>query len=298
MLQGYPFFGTGAAAPTSDNVTFYDPILGADVSTLTIRGSKRQQKVLGISFVSDAPSLGSRLELRLGNQITEDRVIDVFPTLDGDLATQPVTLLNFQDLGGIPINEDETIDIRLFDPGAAELMAGVLWLEDGEPTRGIPPGRIITLLCGGTNDVTTDLAVTGFDMDSVKLVNEHLYTPFAVIVRPEDKILQALLLKAGKDSMTLPPSGKMVYPSMPLQFSGSQWNNGFVKGYAEAQAATKFEAIIFCTESASDKTPPANAPPLQVAQGSGITQDLMAPITGVSARAITRPRNSILARRV
>jgi len=262
MLTGYPFQGTGAAAPTADNVTFYDPILGKDVTALTIRGDRRDQVIRGISFASDAPGLGSRLELRIGNQITDDRVIDVFPTLDGDLVTQPINTLNYIDLGGIPVVEDETIDIRLYDPGAAELMSGVLWLEDGEPTIPIPSGRIVSLRFGGTNDCGTTLAVTGFDMDSVKLVNERLYTPFCAMVRPEDKVIEALILKAGKDAMTLPPTVKMIYPTAPIQFTGNEYNSGYVVGYAEAQSATKFEAIVYCVESEGVRQATSNAAPV------------------------------------
>ena len=270
MLQGYPFYGTGAATPTADNVTFYDPILGSDVTTLTIRGNKRDQRVLGISFCSDAPGLGSRLELRLGNQITGDKVIDIFPTLDGDLVTQPVNTLNFIDLGGIPLLEQETIDIRVIDPVAAELMSGVLWLEDGEPELKIPSGRIITLRFGGTNDAGTTLITTGFDMDARKLINERRYTPFAVIVRPEDKVIQALLLKAGKDVMTFPPSGRMNYKSAPLSFTGAEYNSGYVVGYVQVQAATKFEAIVFLTESEGERSAGPNAPATVPFTPSGI----------------------------
>lgn len=289
MLQGYPFQGTGAAAPTADNVTFYDPILGSDVSTLTIRGSKREQKVVGISFCSDAPALGSRLELRIGNQVTGDRVIDIFPTLDGDLATQPINLLNFIDLGGIPVQEMETIDIRLYDPGAAELMSGVLWFEDGEPTIPIPNGRIITLRFGGSNDCGTTLATTGFDMDSRKLINERLYTPYMVIVRPEDKVIEALLLKAGKDVMTLPPSGRMVYPSAPLQFTGAEYNSSYVVGYAEAQAATKFEAIVFCVESEGPRPASATAPAVTLSTASGIPGSVAPALIGQVVTGKVRP---------
>lgn len=266
MLQGYPFYGTGAIAPTVDNSTILDPILEASVTGITQRGKSKQVHIMGMSFNTDIPALGSRLELRVGNQPTPARVIDAFPQFDSNISTQLHQVLNYIDLGGIPVNEDEFIDIRMIDPGAAEIMSGVLWVEDHEPEIPIPKGQMVTLKFGGTNDCGTTLAVTGFDMDSRKLINERLYTPYDVEVRPEDQAIQAMIMRAEKDSMTLPPIGRMIYGKAPLQFTGQQYNSGQVIGKMMAVAATKVEIIMRLIESEGQNKAPSNAP--QVAPAS------------------------------
>jgi len=261
MLQGYPFKGTGAATPTSSNATIYDPILEATCTTLTIRGKIGFVSLIGVSFGSDIPALGSRMQIKVGNDEPSYRFIDVFPTFDLDLVSEQIYVKNFIDLGGIHVSEDELIDIRLYDPGAAEVMSGVLWVEDFEPSIPIPKGRVTSIKCGGTNDGGTSLATTGFDMDSRKLSIHRLYTPFMVCGRPEDKICEVAILRAEKDVMTLPQMGCMVYPTAPIQFTGQQYNSGQVLGKLQVQAATKVEFIIYMIESPlrSDPDPPGAA---------------------------------------
>lgn len=249
MLQGYPFYGTGAAAPTADNVTLLDPILRVSVDKLTQRGKEDKVAIAGISLVSDVPGFLSRAEVRVGNSLVDAHVIDVHPILDGNLPTIDPNQLNFIDLGGFVVKEDDYVDIRLVDPGASEKFAGVLWVEDFEPRGTIPSGRVVTLRFGGSNDGGTSLATTGFDMDSRKLQDDAVYTPYMVQVMPEDQLIQAAFLEANKDAMTLPPAGMMVYPHVPLQFTGKQWNNGQVIGKVQMVAAAKFHAILYLTES-------------------------------------------------
>lgn len=226
-----------------------DVYLEATITTVTIRGEKADVAIMGISFSTDAPALGSRVELRIGNQPVPAHVIDMLPILDSDLATEPVSVVNYQDLGGVHVNENELLDIRLYDPGAAELMSGVIWVEDFEPAMRIPEGKIITLKIGGTNDGGTSIAVTGADMDGRKLQDKAVYTPFKAVVRAEDKVVQYFSLRVGKEAMALPPHGTMIYPNAPLQFTGQQWNAGQVIGKLQVQAATKVECILYCTES-------------------------------------------------
>ena len=161
----------------------------------------------------------------------------------------------------------------MIDPGAAELFAGVLWVEDFEDEVPIPSGQMVTLKFGGANDVTTAIAATGFDMDSRKLINERIYTPYMVEVRPENTLMEGLWLQAGKNVMTLPQSGRMIYPSAPLQFKGQEYNSGFVVGKGIAQAAGKFEAIMYLIESEGQ---------LEASKGSPQVEEATAPaIPGV-----------------
>jgi hypothetical protein len=295
MLQGYPFYGTGAAAPTADNVTMLDPVLEASVTGITRRGAKGYVDVMGISLYCDAPALGSRAELRVGNQPTPARVIDIFPNNDADMVSDPSKIMAYQDLGGIRCAEDEVIDIRLYDPGAAEIFSGVLWVEDYEPEIPIPKGQIVTLRFGGTNDGTTGLIATGFDMDSRKLINERLYTPFELIVRPEEeaKIVQACILRAEKDVMTIPPGGRMVFKSAPLQFTGQAYNNGQVVGKVQVSAGTKVEIIMKCIESEGQVKASSSSPTVDTVKPNTGLPGIIAAANLVGATGLKAPMTGV-----
>lgn len=286
MWQGYPFKGTGAVSPGT-TATVYDPILRVAVTTITIRGTKRMVTVQGVSVASDAPGLGSNIRVKVGNSEPDYRYFDVPPSHDGDLATGPVHTANYHDMGGYEVHEMETISILIVDPGAAELVSGVLWVDDGEPYIPIPGGRIVVLKCGGTNDGGTSIAATGFDMDARKLENGNLYTVFKVITRPEDKVIEVALLAAGKEVMTLPPVGMMVYGNTPLQFTGAQYNAGQVVGYLQVQAATKAEFWIYLVEQMTRETTPS-APPIVVAP-----QHLPGAVTLLGVQQNIKPKPSI-----
>jgi len=71
-------------------------------------------------------------------------------------------------------------------------------------------------------------------------------------------------MAAGKDVMTFPPVGRMVYPTAPLQFSGTQYNAGHVVGYVQVAAAAKIDVRIWLIESAMPTgEQPVSAVPLQ-----------------------------------
>lgn len=290
MLFGLSFYGTGAAAPTAHNATMKDCVLEATVTTLAERGARKENRIMGISFSSDAPALGSKLELRIGNSPLPGHVHTVFPGQDADLVTEPNNLLNYYNLGGIPVNENELIDIRLYDPGAAELMAGVVWIEDGEPEIPIPNGRIIYLLIAtGANDGATTLSTTGFDMTTVKLQDNAIYTPFRAVVRPEDKVIQWCLIRAGKDAMALPPCGRMDFPTAPLQFTGRQFNSSQVIGKIQVQAATKAEILLGLVE-----TFPTGPGPGEVAiVGTGVPKPQNDVILGAGGAIQARPVGNV-----
>lgn len=261
MLNGYPYYGTGNTG-TDVTATIMDPLLRATTTTLTIRGTKRTVKIMGISPATDGPAWNIWHRVKVGNTEPDYRYVSVFPSMDADSPASQLHTSTYQDLGGIIVNELETISIIIDDPGVAN-HSGVLWVEDGEPELGIPIGRIVTLLCGGTNDGTTAIAVTGFDIPTDKLENGYNYTLFKAQTMPEDKVIQAAFLQAGVQVATLPPVGTMVYPTNAITFTGEQWNASQVKGYVQQQAATKFRSILWLVETASDRASP-NAPPIAV----------------------------------
>ncbi len=251
-LVGYAFKATGAALGTV--ATIYDPVLRAAITTLTIRGDKRTVNVQSCVYNSDAPGLGSHATLSVGNDGVDRYVYDMFPNLDGDLATQPVMLNGMSDLGGFEVNENETMTITVYDPGAAELTSGVLYVEDGEPTYDIVSGRPVTLSFGGTNDAGSSISITGGDKPVVKLEENYNYGVIGGKVRSEDKICEVnILLDGNGHSCTLPGMGKIVLPAFAFVFTGAQWNQGSVNQYLQVQAATKVETIYDVIEFASSK---------------------------------------------
>lgn len=261
MLQGYPYYGTGNTG-TDVTATIMDPILRATTTTLTIRGGKRQVKILGITGYVDAPAWNIFHRVKVGNTEPDYRYVTFFPSMDADSPASQLHTTTYMDLGGIIVNELETISIIIDDPGTAN-HAGVLWIEDGEPEEKIPSGRIVTLLCGGTNDAATAIAVTGFDLDSNKLENGYNYSLFKCQMMPEDKVIQAAFLQAGVQVATLPNCGTMIYPSNAITFTGEQWNASQVKGYLQVQAATKCRCLLWLVETATNRSSP-NAPPISV----------------------------------
>jgi len=266
MLQGYPYQATGNSG-TDVTATIYDPVLLATTTTVTIRGENRKVKIVGISPYVDTAALGMFHRVIVGNSEPGYRTVDVFPMSEADTATAPL-INNFIDLGGYFVNEIETISITIVDAATAN-HSGILWVEDGEPTLPIPSGRIVTLENGGTNDATSTTvpAVTGFDKDSATLENGYTYTLFAACTRPEDKLVEGIVVKAGTQAACLPHHGWMFYPTAPLQFTGEQWNAGQVAGYIAVQAATKVETIMYLVETKGN-SPSPNAPPIMAAPQS------------------------------
>lgn len=252
-LIGYPFYATGAAAGAT--ATILDPVLRTAVTTLSIRGAVRKCRIVGAVFSSDAPGLGSYATVYVGNDGITRYAFHLFPGSDGDLATEPVNLNSMSDLGGYEVNEQETISIIVYDPGAAELTSGVLYVEDSEPEIAMPTGRPVTLKFGGTNDAATTISTTGGDKPTTKLEETYNYAVIGAIVRPEDKVCQAnILADANGNSFTAPGSGKIVLPHPAFVFSGSQWNQGSVSQFLQVQAATKVETIFLLIEFPSNLT--------------------------------------------
>jgi len=282
MFQGYPFWADAAGA-----CTIYDPILRAAVTTLPFRGKSRKQTLMGVSIACGTETFLNNVRILVGNGLPAYRYFEIDPSgfLHDVAAQSGSNILNYRDLGGQEIMEGETITITAVGTGT---FAGVLWVEDHEPTsKAIPDGNVVMLKCGGTTDAAVGtLSAVGFDMDARSLEQNRLYTVFAVDVLTEDEEIEALFLAAGKDVMTMPPIGRMVYPAAPLQFTGTQYNAGHVVGYVQCAAAGKIDVRIWMIESeAPGGEQPVSALPLQSVQS--------APIPGiVSIRPLVGGRQS------
>jgi hypothetical protein len=270
MLTGYPFWAD-ALAPTA--ATIYDPILMTAVTTLTFRGQSRKQKLMGISVSGGTRTLANSVRVLVGNSLPQYRLITVpLSGFQHDLGGDAQIIdTNYFDLGGLEVLEGETITISgQGKEGAAGTgtLAGVLWIEDLEPGPiKIPTGNIICLVHGalaGAGDAGATLTNLSATLDTRDLENNRLYTPFMVMVDPEDDDVEALLFRAGKDVMTIPPAGRMVYPNAPIQFTGLEYNSGAVALFGQGAAACGVTIYMYCIESAIAGGPqPVNAPAVQ-----------------------------------
>lgn len=301
MLQGYPFWAD-AGAPTTP--TIFDPILEASTTTLTFRGTKRDVKVMGVSMSGDTPTFLNNLRLRVGNSTPDYRYYEIPSNgFDHDSVVAGIGLndVNYIDLGGITVQEGEAITLSCVGTGA---FSGVLWVEDGEPGPiPIPNGNIVMLKLGGTNDAAAALSTTGGDMDTRKLENNRLYTPFMVQTAPEDDSIEIILLRAGKDSMTFPPAGKMIYPAAPIQFTGLQYNSGDVIMKVQVAAGTKVDCRVWMIESpiqGQEASP--TAPQVEPVTGAGVpgvveAANLVSAARGAGFRTARRTTNNQILRR-
>ena len=277
MFTGYPFW---ADTLTPTTPTIYDPILMTTVTTLTFRGKSRVQKLMGISVSGGTRTLANSVRVRVGNSLPTYRNITVplcgfQHDLGGD---QQMVDTNYFDLGGLEVLEGETITLSgqgKEGAGGTGTLAGVLWVEDLEPGPiSIPTGNIISLVHGGlaaSADAGATLTDLSAALDARDLENNRLYTPFMTILDPEDDDVEAVLFRAGKDVMTIPQAGRMVYPHAPIQFTGLEYNSGAVSLWAQTAAAAGFTLYMYCIESTISGGPqPVNAPAVQPIQSVSI----------------------------
>ncbi len=245
MLRAAAFYGTGSAAGAA--ATIFDAITGATITQIPVAGDDRNVVIKGYCGFSDAPGLGSRIEILIGNNEGEYHRFQMDPMLDSDLVTNPFTNPMIE-AGDYVVGEQNTISVTLIDPGAAELMSGVIYYEDGEPTIPIPQGRIVTLRVGGTNDGGTTYTTTGATVQTTgrPLSVDSNYFVAGVMVRPEDKIAQVISLQTSNTGLVAvaPSAGIVWFPTCPLKFSGKETPVGKL----QVQAATKIEVIWFLIE--------------------------------------------------
>jgi len=248
VLRGLPFYGTGGAGATGNAATIFDPIIGAAVTRIPQCGDKRGVSVRGATLFSD--QTGDHEEyatMTIGQGGQGDaHIIVLRPASDGDNPNPSAMFESFVPLGGFVVQENEDLSIRLYDPGGAALMSGVLWYDDLEPEIAIPVGRIVTFRGPTSADYATTYSETGGG-NFVNLPDPMAnYAVVGADVRPEDKIVQALAVHAsGKGhAAVLPPKGQIWFPSCPLVFSGLE----IVRLRGQVQAGTEIAVTLYCVE--------------------------------------------------
>jgi len=179
--------------------------------------------------------------------------------------------MNYWDLGGQEVLEGETITISgqgLEGAAGTGTLAGVLWVEDMEPgPKAIPNGNIVCLVHGGlaaSADAGATLTDLSAALDARVLENNRTYTPFMTMVDPEDEDLEVIMFRVGKNTMTVPTAGKMIYPQQAVSFTGLEYNSGHIAMWAQAAGACGFTCYMYLIESESPgggATP--NAPAIQ-----------------------------------
>lgn len=246
MLRGLPFYGTGAA--TGGAATFFDPIIGATVTKIPQSGSSRKVTMRGVTLVSD---IGGDHEefavLTIGQDGQGDaHKITVRPVADGDSPAPFAMGMSFTPLGDFEVSENEDLSCLLYDPGAAALMSGVLWFEDGEPELVLPKGRIVTFRGPTTADYTITYSATGGGAFANLPNPQCVYYVCGAEVVPQDALVQALAVHAsGKGhAAVLPPKGRIWFPGCPLEFDGLE--TVVLKG--QVQAVTEVGVTVYAIE--------------------------------------------------
>jgi hypothetical protein len=244
MRTGYPYYGTGNSG-TDVTATIIDPQTGTAITKVPLRG---KVNIAGISPSCDGPAWNIWHRVKVGTVENDYRYVSVFPSLDADAPSGNLHDSTYQDLGGVEVGEGEDISIIIDDPGTAN-HAGVLWVDTNEPDEAQPVGRIITQLHGGTNDASTTLSTTGWDLDANKLPPGGRYSVFKVQAMPEDKVINAAILQCGSRRLALPNIGTMVYPRKCFEFTGQEYNDSLVTGLLDVQAATKVKYLLWLIET-------------------------------------------------
>lgn len=247
-LRGYPFYGTGAASggaatvkdpSTSGNPTITEIPIPPDASV----GGK--VRVKGVTLSSDALGLGIYARVIIGNSLATRYGYYIFPHLDADAASQPTSLNTFEAFE-LEVGVKNSIGVTLYDPGAAALMSGVIWVDDGQPGIPIPDGQLITYRMGGTNDGSTTYSTTGADLVTTdKLDPDCDYYVVGARTTSEDKVLQEVTISGTSGRVAVAaPAGTIWYPEAMDRISGAATPVGAI----QVQAATKAQIIWYLVE--------------------------------------------------
>lgn len=254
----YPFFV--AAAGTA---AIYDPLTRAAITTLPFLGNSRMQKLMGISVACDVDTFNNNIQVLIGNSLPDYRKIDVSPNGHNncDEVLGHHQSINYYDLGGLEIQEGDTISIVL---STGTQLCGVLHVDDLEGTDPpMPSGNVVTVRCNATDYGAA--AFAALTIDTRKLENTRRYSVFKTELLPEGSAavsLQMTIMQCGTRTLAI-PLDTMVYSKVPFSFSGLEWNQGQVLLWGFAEAAEKGDLRVWLIESPEPgQTASPNAPPI------------------------------------
>lgn len=258
MQRQYPFFS--AAAGTC---TIHDPLTRAAITTLPFLGNSRKQKLMGISTEVDVNTWNSNLTVLIGNSLPSYRAIDINPNSQNncDEVIENGRIVNYTDLGGLEIQEGDTITLTF---AVGTYISGVLYVDDMEGSDPpIPGGNIVTI----RNNVTDHGAgaYAALTISTKKLENSRRYSIFKTEKTPEGSAALSILitlLQCGAKTLCI-PMGTMVYDKVPFSFSGLEWNQGQVLLWGYAEAAELADVRLWLIEHADGTAQGSpNAPPI------------------------------------
>jgi len=251
MLRGLAFYGTGGATGTAG--TFFDPLLGATVTTIPHAGEKANVTIKGVTLFSNTQGKNIYGVIAIG-QDSDVHKLTIFPQGDGDMDTQTMTS-PYVALGDFVVGENSNLAVTLYDPGAAALFSGVLWYEDHEPVLPIPAGRIVTIHPATSGaDATTSHASYG----TVPARNtDCVYYICGVEVHPEDELIQVASLHSSDKGLcaVAPPKGRLYYPTCPLRADGL----ATLIQKIQVQTAAEVDLVWFAVEVPKGTTPVTNS---------------------------------------
>lgn len=245
MLRGLAFYGTGSAAGAA--ATIFDPVIGAAVAKIPQAGDSRKVVIRGTTFYSDiAGDHEEYAQIIIGQGGAGDaHKITIRPAGDGNNPNDP-NYDSFTPLGDFEVMENEDLSILLVDPGAAAVMCGCLWYEDGEPEMPIPKGRVCTFRGPTSANYATTFSATGGGNFANLPDPDADYYVCGMEVLPQGDMVQVIgVVGSGKGNFALgPPKGRIWYPSCPLKFSGLET----VQLKGQVAGATEVGVTVFAVE--------------------------------------------------
>lgn len=233
MLRALCFYGAAGGA-----LTFLDPVTGTAVTQVPVVGAKDTVAMRGAIAYTDTPAKREFVNVKIGSE-GDYHDIQLIPKSDGDNLTADLGDIDITPLGDFIVKENSAISGTA---AASGLSSGVIYFEDGEPEIPIPKGRRVFLTSIPSGDQATTLAVTNMTQPNASkaLAVDSMYYVVACTVLPEDKLIQAFILKSSSGQCAVaPPKGRVVYPSCPMKFDG----NEKLAVLVQVQAATEATAI-------------------------------------------------------
>ena len=237
VLRTLYFYGSGGGA-----LTFLDPYRGATDTELPVVGNKDKVIIRDIIAYGDTPTHGEFVNLKLGSD-GDYHDIQIFARGDGDNITAGMGANFSIDLGDWELSEGVAISGTALATGQT---AGMIEYEDGEPEIPIPSGRTVFMTSIASGDLATSLATTNIAQPNATKalnINSEYYLK-AVTTMPEDKMVQAFILKTADGMVAAaPPKGRHVYSSCPAKFPGKQALSVLGQVQAGAKASAIWEMV-------------------------------------------------------
>lgn len=237
MLRTLYFYGATGGA-----LTFLDPYTGTAVTEVPVVGTKDTVAMRGALAWTDTPTFEEFANIKIGAE-GDYHDIQLICKGDADNVTSDIGDQDVVPLGDFIVKEGSAISGTAPATGNC---AGMIMYEDGEPEIPMPEGRHVFLRVVTSGDIATTLAATNITQPNTTkaLSVESEYYVYAATTLPEDKVIQAFILKtSGGMVACAPPKGRIVYPSCPMKFNGKEKLAALGQVQAGAEGGVIWELI-------------------------------------------------------